>query len=82
MVYFIEIVLVTFAPCVLTQRVPSGLAEMSQLGEKYLDKQIENAINGVKEMKSIMDKSSDEHKTFLNSLEETKLKKEASQPTY
>ncbi|XP_030201467.1 clusterin [Gadus morhua] len=52
------------------------LSQMSQLGEKYLDKQIENAINGVKEMKSIMDKSSDEHKTFLNSLEETKLKKE------
>ena len=74
MVYFIKIV--------CTQCVPFGLTEMSQLGEKYLDKQIENAINGVKEMKSIMDKSSDEHKTFLNSLEETKLKKEASQPTY
>ncbi|TRY88940.1 hypothetical protein DNTS_008510 [Danionella cerebrum] len=28
------------------------LSEMSQLGEKYLDGQIENAINGVKEMKT------------------------------
>ncbi|KAG7265012.1 hypothetical protein CRUP_038117, partial [Coryphaenoides rupestris] len=36
--------------------------KMSQLGEKYLDKQIENAIIGVKEMKSIMDQSSEEHK--------------------
>lgn len=52
------------------------LTQMSQLGEKYLDKQIENAIVGVKEMKSIMDKSSEEHKVVLSTLEETKQKKE------
>ncbi|CAL8314563.1 unnamed protein product [Lota lota] len=71
----VALLLVSAAHCSLTP-TDHDLTQMSQLGEKYLDKQIENAINGVKEMRSIMDKSSDEHKTFLSSLEETKLKKE------
>lgn len=52
--------------------------EISIQGEKYLDKQIENAINGVKEMKSVMQKSSEEHKRFLDDLEKTKQKKEVA----
>lgn len=52
------------------------LTELSLQGGKYLDKQIENAINGVKEMKSVMQKSSEDHKKFVDALEETKLQKE------
>lgn len=50
--------------------------EISQLGEKYVDKEIENAINGVKEMKTVMENSEKDHKKFLSSLEETKKQKE------
>ncbi|XP_035277789.1 clusterin [Anguilla anguilla] len=52
------------------------LNEISLLGEKYLDKQIENAITGVKEMKSVMEKSEEEHNKFLTALEKTKQQKE------
>ncbi|XP_015208240.1 clusterin [Lepisosteus oculatus] len=52
------------------------LSQMSLLGEKYLDQQIENAINGVKEMKTLMEKSGEDHNKFLKSLEETKKQKE------
>lgn len=72
----VALLLVVSADCILPPPTNDDLAQMSQVGEKYLDKQIENAINGVKEMKTIMDKSSDDHKTFLNTLEDTKLKKE------
>lgn len=50
--------------------------EISLQGEKFLDKQIENAIDGVKEMKTVMQKSSEDHKKFLDDLEKTKLQKE------
>lgn len=46
------------------------------LGEKYLDKQIENAITGVKEMKTVMERSAEDHKRFLSELEKTKQQKE------
>ncbi|KAL4649164.1 clusterin [Arapaima gigas] len=52
------------------------LNQISLSGEKYLDKQIENAITGVKEMKSLMEKSEEEHKKFLKALEKTKEQKE------
>ncbi|XP_044025239.1 clusterin [Siniperca chuatsi] len=52
------------------------LTQISLKGEKYLDKQIENAINGVKEMQSVMQKSSEDHKKVLDSLEKTKEQKE------
>ncbi|XP_008283239.1 clusterin [Stegastes partitus] len=67
--------LVASANCIL---LPSreDLNQISLQGEKYLDKQIENAINGVKEMKSVMQKSSDDHKKFLDALEKTKQQKE------
>lgn len=53
-------------------------AEISRRGEKYLDKQIENAVNGVKEMKNVMEKSSDDRNAFLEALEKTKIQKEVT----
>lgn len=50
--------------------------EISRQGEKYLDKQIQNAVNGVTEMKNVMEKSSGDRKTFLDALEKTKTRKE------
>lgn len=52
--------------------------EISRQGEKYLDKQIENAVNGVKEMKNVMEKSSDDRRMFLDALEQTKMHKEVT----
>lgn len=56
-------------------------AELSVQGEKYLDKQIENAITGVKEMKSVMQKSSEDHQKFLDALEKTKHQKDVHNNT-
>ena len=52
------------------------ITEISLQGEKYLDKQIETAVNGVKEMKSVMQKSSEDHQKFLDALEKTKEQKD------
>ncbi|XP_034384297.1 clusterin [Cyclopterus lumpus] len=52
------------------------LNQLSLQGEKYLGKQIETAVNGVKEMKSVMQKSSEDHQRFLDVLEKTKEQKE------
>ncbi|XP_026174189.1 clusterin isoform X2 [Mastacembelus armatus] len=67
--------LLASANCILP---PSNddINEISLQGEKYLDKQIENAINGVKEMKTVMQKSSEDHNRFLDVLEKTKQQKE------
>lgn len=48
-------------------------------GSKYLDTEIENAINGVKQMKSLMDKTSKDHQAILDTLEETKQQKEVGE---
>ncbi|XP_003446372.1 clusterin [Oreochromis niloticus] len=72
--------LVASASCILPP-TKEDLNQISIQGEKYLDKQIENAINGVKEMKSVMQKSSEEHKRFLDDLEKTKQKKEEAMRT-
>lgn len=50
--------------------------EISKQGEKYVDEQVENAINGVKEMKNVMQKSSDDREKLLDALEKTKEQKE------
>ncbi|XP_014832717.1 PREDICTED: clusterin [Poecilia mexicana] len=63
------------ANCILPPSTEE-LNKISLQGEKYLDKQIENAIDGVKEMKTVMQKSSEDHKKFLDDLEKTKLQKE------
>ncbi|XP_058468626.1 clusterin [Solea solea] len=52
------------------------LIQISLQGGKYLNKQIENAINGVQEMKSVMEKSTEDHQRFLDTLEKTKHQKE------
>ncbi|XP_068199272.1 clusterin [Antennarius striatus] len=52
------------------------LNQISLQGEKYLDKHIENAVSGVKEMKTVMQKSSENHQKLLDALEETKEQKE------
>ncbi|KAJ8270687.1 hypothetical protein GJAV_G00118050 [Gymnothorax javanicus] len=65
--------------CSVQSLLPPSAEELNQLsllGEKYLDKQIENAITGVKEMKAVMEKSSEDHNNFLTALEKTKEKKE------
>ncbi|XP_054035751.1 clusterin [Dryobates pubescens] len=55
---------------------PSELKQMSAAGSKYIDTEVENAINGVKQMKTLMDKTSKDHQAMLQNLEETKRKKE------
>uniref|UniRef100_A0A8C8VKS4 Clusterin n=1 Tax=Pelusios castaneus TaxID=367368 RepID=A0A8C8VKS4_9SAUR len=55
---------------------PNELQQMSTVGSKYIDAEVENAINGVKQMKSLMDKTSKDHQDILTTLEETKKKKE------
>ncbi|KFP06980.1 Clusterin, partial [Calypte anna] len=55
---------------------PGPPLELSAAGSKYIDTEVENAINGVKQMKSLMEKTSKEHQSILQTLEETKKKKE------
>lgn len=55
---------------------PLGSAEISQQGEKYVDEQVENAVNGVKAMKDVMKKSSADREKLLHALEKTKEQKE------
>lgn len=56
--------------------------EISDQGEKYLDEQIENAVNGVKEMKNVMLKSSEDRQKLLDALEKTKEQKEVPNYTH
>ncbi|NXM33765.1 CLUS protein, partial [Oxyruncus cristatus] len=50
--------------------------ELSAAGSKYIDSEVENAIDGVKRMKSVLDRTSKEHREFLRTLEETRRRKE------
>lgn len=63
------------ANCILPPST-DDLNAISIQGQKYLDEQIENAINGVKEMKDVMQKSSEDHQKFLAELKRTKQQKE------
>ncbi|XP_074471889.1 clusterin [Sebastes fasciatus] len=67
--------LLASANCILPPS-KEDLTQISLQGEKYVDKQIETAVNGVKEMKSVMEKSSEAHQKFLDALEKTKEQKE------
>lgn len=58
------------------------VTEISDQGEKYLDEQIENAVNGVKEMKNVMLKSSEDRQKLLDALEKTKEQKEVPNYTH
>lgn len=53
-------------------------AEMSTRGSKYIDAEVESAINGIKEMKVLMDKTGQDHQRILTALEDTRRKKEVS----
>lgn len=59
---------------------PFPSPEMSETGSKYIDREVENAINGVKQMKILMDETKKDHQQMLNTLEDTKKKKEVSVP--
>lgn len=72
--------LLASANCILPPS-KDDITQISLLAERYLDKQIENAVNGVKEMKSVMQTSSEEHKKFLDALEKTKEQKEEAMRT-
>ncbi|XP_068609727.1 clusterin isoform X2 [Brachionichthys hirsutus] len=63
--------------CIL-QPTKEDLTQISLQGEKYLDKHIENAVSGVKEMKTVMKKSSENHQKLLDALEKTKEQKEGA----
>ncbi|XP_053434196.1 clusterin [Nycticebus coucang] len=52
------------------------LQDMSTQGSSYINKEIQNALNGVKEIKNLIEKTNDERKLLLNTLEEAKKKKE------
>ncbi|KAM5264104.1 clusterin [Ctenodactylus gundi] len=52
------------------------LQEMSTQGSKYVDKEIQNAVKGVKEIKNLIEKTNEERKSLLSTLEEAKKKKE------
>ncbi|XP_053106146.1 clusterin [Hemicordylus capensis] len=56
--------------------VPEKLDQLSTTGSRVVDEELENAINGVREMKALMEKTSKDHRDILNNLEETKKKKE------
>uniref|UniRef100_A0ACB8G9C0 Uncharacterized protein n=1 Tax=Sphaerodactylus townsendi TaxID=933632 RepID=A0ACB8G9C0_9SAUR len=55
---------------------PNKLQQMSETGSKYIDREVENAISGVKQMKTLMDETNSDHQKMLNTLEDTKKKKE------
>lgn len=49
---------------------------MSTQGSRYINKEIQNAVQGVKQIKTLIEKTNEERKSLLNSLEEAKKKKE------
>ncbi|KAM4771972.1 clusterin [Rhinophrynus dorsalis] len=55
---------------------PDNLNQLSIEGSKYIATQFENALNGVKKMKLLMDKTGKDHQEIMRTLEETKKNKE------
>ncbi|XP_075057239.1 clusterin [Mixophyes fleayi] len=53
-----------------------SLKLISEEGSKYVTAQFENALNGVRQMKRIMDETDQEHKEIIHTLEQTKKNKE------
>ncbi|KAK2497059.1 hypothetical protein MC885_015937 [Smutsia gigantea] len=52
------------------------LQEMSIQGSKHINKEIKNALKGVKQIKSLIEQTNEERKSLLDNLEEAKKKKE------
>ena len=63
---------------VLGDKVVSGteLQEVSTQGSKYINKEIKNALKGVKQIKTLIEQTNEERKSLLSNLEEAKKKKE------
>ncbi|TRZ08021.1 hypothetical protein HGM15179_019086, partial [Zosterops borbonicus] len=55
---------------------PGQLKELSAAGSKRIDAELENAIQGVRRMKSLMEQSNKEHEELLQSLEHARHGKE------
>ncbi|KAJ7341393.1 hypothetical protein JRQ81_005441 [Phrynocephalus forsythii] len=55
---------------------PEELQQLSATGSQLVDSELENAINGVRQMKALMEQTSNDHREMLNSLEDTKRQKE------
>ena len=49
---------------------------MSTEGSKYINKEIKNALKGVKQIKTLIEQTNEERKSLLSNLEEAKKKKE------
>jgi hypothetical protein len=49
---------------------------MSLQGSKYINKEIQNAVQEVKQIKTLIEKTDEERKLLLNTLEDAKRKKE------
>ncbi|XP_058406446.1 clusterin [Diceros bicornis minor] len=52
------------------------LQEMSTQGSNYINKEIKNALKGVKQIKTLIEQTNEERKSLLGTLEEAKKKKE------
>ncbi|KAI5767497.1 CLU protein [Gulo gulo luscus] len=52
------------------------LQEMSTEGSKYINREIKNALKGVKQIKTLIEQTNEERKSLLTNLEEAKKKKE------
>lgn len=63
-------------PLCYSQLPQKDLKSLSEQGKKYLETEIENAVNGVQQMKRLMERTGKEHEAYLQTLRETKQKKE------
>lgn len=54
------------------------LQEMSTQGSNYINKEIKNALKGVKQIKNLIEQTNEERKSLLGTLEEAKKKKEGA----
>ncbi|KAM8810015.1 clusterin [Eudromia elegans] len=64
------------APAARALLPPGELKQLSAAGSKYIDGEVENAVEGVKRMKALMEQSSKEHRATLQSLQDAKRHKE------
>lgn len=55
---------------------PKELQEMSAQGSKYINKEMKHALKGMRQIKALMEKNSEERRALLGELEEAKRKKE------
>lgn len=55
---------------------PKELQEMSAQGSKYISKEMKHALKGMRQIKALMEKNSEERRALLGELEEAKRKKE------